>query len=429
MHNRGLLALALLFLGLFPILRGQTGLPADRNDPLRRSDPAAAGTNLWAVASLHADTAIAVGDGGAFRFTGNRGTQWTVTPDIDGASSILLGTAMIDSVTFCAVGQHGLILLSTDAGLTWQKQTVDSTITLFGVAFSNRTNGIVTADSGKIFRTTDGGASWIRRASGTLQPLLGASLSGDSAGTIVGGGGVVLRTMNGGVTWSPQTSGITNYLYGVSFSDSLNGTLVGTVGTILRTTDGGAHWKKQRNPDSLDYFYSVSFSNIQSGMAVGTNGRIIRTTDGGATWKNLVSKTGNNLYGVVYKDTSTWIAVGGWGTIVMASDTGIVTTSVPDGPAPLPDLATLRQNYPNPFNPSTAIEFYLPSDADVSLKIFDVMGREISTLLNARQDAGLHTIIWTPAGCASGVYYYRLDVRDRRARVSTSIVKKLLFLR
>jgi hypothetical protein len=57
------------------------------------------------------------------------------------------------------------------------------------------------------------------------------------------------------------------------------------------------------------------------------------------------------------------------------------------------------------------------------------MGREISTLLNGRRDAGLHTIVWTPAGCVSGVYYYRLDVRDRRARVSTSMVKKLLLLR
>jgi CubicO group peptidase (beta-lactamase class C family) len=76
----------------------------------------------------------------------------------------------------------------------------------------------------------------------------------------------------------------------------------------------------------------------------------------------------------------------------------------------VPSRVVLEQNYPNPFNPSTTIKYYLPSRSFVSLKIFDLMGREITTLVSRVMPAGDHSQLWNPIGIPSGIYFYRLNV-------------------
>ena len=70
---------------------------------------------------------------------------------------------------------------------------------------------------------------------------------------------------------------------------------------------------------------------------------------------------------------------------------------------------TLGQNYPNPFNPSTTINFSLAVDSKVSLKIFDVLGQEVATLLNGQLAAGNQTVSFDASSLNSGVYFYRID--------------------
>ncbi len=83
----------------------------------------------------------------------------------------------------------------------------------------------------------------------------------------------------------------------------------------------------------------------------------------------------------------------------------------------------LYQSYPNPFNPSTTINFTIPSTSFVSLKIFDINGREVADLLKGELPAGNHSIKWNAENMASGVYFYRLDNRKFTA------AKKLLLLK
>ena len=73
-----------------------------------------------------------------------------------------------------------------------------------------------------------------------------------------------------------------------------------------------------------------------------------------------------------------------------------------------PQKFELAQNYPNPFNPSTNINFSLPSSREVSLKVYDMMGREVAILVNGRMNAGEHTVQFNANGLASGVYIYRI---------------------
>lgn len=85
-------------------------------------------------------------------------------------------------------------------------------------------------------------------------------------------------------------------------------------------------------------------------------------------------------------------------------------------PGAIPRAFALSQNYPNPFNPSTTIEFALPKASFVTLKIYDLLGKEIATLVSEKLPAGKHQRVWEAKGLASGVYLYRLEAALRQAQ-------------
>ena len=74
-----------------------------------------------------------------------------------------------------------------------------------------------------------------------------------------------------------------------------------------------------------------------------------------------------------------------------------------------PNGFLLEQNYPNPFNPSTMISYHLPVNSNVSLRIFDMLGREITTLVNEEQSAGWKEVRWNTSGVSSGMYFYQIE--------------------
>ncbi|MBE0572306.1 MAG: T9SS type A sorting domain-containing protein [Ignavibacteriaceae bacterium] len=70
---------------------------------------------------------------------------------------------------------------------------------------------------------------------------------------------------------------------------------------------------------------------------------------------------------------------------------------------------TLQQNYPNPFNPATTIIYQLPTEGQVSLKIYDMLGNEVATLVNEMKTAGEYQVDFNAAALSSGIYFYRLQ--------------------
>jgi hypothetical protein len=73
-----------------------------------------------------------------------------------------------------------------------------------------------------------------------------------------------------------------------------------------------------------------------------------------------------------------------------------------------PQQITLQQNEPNPFNPTTTIRFSLPQREHVTLKVFDVNGREVATLVKGEMAAGNHAVTFAPRDLAGGLYFYQL---------------------
>jgi len=89
----------------------------------------------------------------------------------------------------------------------------------------------------------------------------------------------------------------------------------------------------------------------------------------------------------------------------------------------LPAKVALEQNYPNPFNPVTIIRYAIPRQSNVTLKVFDVLGREVATLVNQRQNPGVYSATWDASLAASGIYFYKLSTEH------STLVRKMVLLK
>ena len=101
----------------------------------------------------------------------------------------------------------------------------------------------------------------------------------------------------------------------------------------------------------------------------------------------------------------------------------LVINAGSETPVSSPNSFALHQNHPNPFNPSTIISFELPVDSEVSLKVFDALGREVARLIDGRVEAGDHQVIFEGMGLASGVYIYQLQTGNRIFTQKMSLIK------
>lgn len=104
-----------------------------------------------------------------------------------------------------------------------------------------------------------------------------------------------------------------------------------------------------------------------------------------------------------------------------AACTGVSNELVVDGP----EGFELQQNYPNPFNPSTNIGYALPVASDISIKVYDALGREVASLFDGVQTAGSHTMTFNASNLSSGIYYYRLEAQN----AGVSITRKLTLIK
>ena len=127
------------------------------------------------------------------------------------------------------------------------------------------------------------------------------------------------------------------------------------------------------------------------------------------------NSTGNNPFTLLAPGAGRYTVNAGfknpsrqWGTTTV----DIVVTDVGDGPDGFPGSYRLDQNYPNPFNPSTTIGYTLPERAHVSLKVYDMSGREVATLVDRMEEPGAKTVKFDAVNLATGSYLYRLIAGD-----------------
>jgi hypothetical protein len=123
-----------------------------------------------------------------------------------------------------------------------------------------------------------------------------------------------------------------------------------------------------------------------------------------------------------------------WSSLIVADSAGtslhvknsLLSKSESKTQGLLPAEYALRANYPNPFNPSTTIKFDLPENSNVSLVVYDVLGRKVAELENGTKEAGYHSAVWSGDGLSSGVYFARFTATDANGNLRLSKVNKLL---
>jgi photosystem II stability/assembly factor-like uncharacterized protein len=324
-------------------------------------------------------------------------------------------------------GQDSIIYQTTDAGENWTyfgSLGENLNDINFGYNFFNF-EGYVCGGNGTIGLIDDDSLVVIH--SGYSTNLRRVSLPYNDKVWMVGDSSVYLYD---GITFAKQFSAVTA-LNSIYFWNELYGLIVGDSGYIAKTTDGGNTWVQKQNPDQLNRkindFYLVSFF----GFAVGDNGLILETTDAGETWKMDAGQiTTYDLIGIhISGGGAEWgpgLAVGKNKTALMYP----IVVSVDDKPRPV-DYFYLYQNYPNPFNPKTTIKFTIPRfpilggngrGGLVTLKVYDLLGNEIATLVNEEKPSGTYEVefdgsglpsgISAKGGYASGLYFYQLKAGD-----------------
>lgn len=218
---------------------------------------------------------------------------------------------------------------------------------------------------------------------------------------------VLTRRLFGGGDWDPY------YFYS---ADITTGAPVFSNNYLSSTTDttmGVSVAARQRSNSS----YLFAFSNRLGPNESKIYTRTFNTGSFGAlTQANPNNLTGTNIYG--YPDAGfrnvnndsclvIWGGFAGNGSYVTGGCGGTFTNV--GSTSSIAESYGLSQNYPNPFNPTTIINYSLPVQSNVSVKIFDVLGKEIGNLVNELQTAGNHSVEFNGVNLPSGVYYYRLE--------------------
>ncbi|MFA5010346.1 MAG: T9SS type A sorting domain-containing protein [Ignavibacteria bacterium] len=114
----------------------------------------------------------------------------------------------------------------------------------------------------------------------------------------------------------------------------------------------------------------------------------------------------SDLYSICFINNTTGWVSGGWTEVYKTTNGGNVFISNISNE--IPDSYCLFQNYPNPFNPATIIRFQVKETKYVTLKIFDILGKEIQTLVSEKHTPGLYEVFWDASAFPSGVYFYRM---------------------
>lgn len=328
------------------------------------------------------------------------GNSWSLKYSNDQLTKIFC----IDSLNVVAFDlTDSSVIKSTNGGTTWSTSNIQNSQSFSDLFFTDVNNGIIIGSNGLILKTTDGGSNWKTVNINCNYSLNSICFTDRNNGWIAGESGTILKTTDGGSTWKLQNCGTTNYLYSICFVNSSDGFFLDNwYGYIYKTTDGGTSWNYQSCPV---YLNEISFldKNVGVGLSNNYQGSIWLTTDAGKSWNVQKSGTTNYLYSIC-KAGNNWFTVGSYGTILKSSYTLV---SVKDE-TKTPLFFDLNQNYPNPFNPSTNFEFQIGERGLVSLKVYDVLGKEVATIVNKELPAGNYKYQWNAGNLASGVYFYRL---------------------
>jgi hypothetical protein len=361
------------------------------------------GTNksVYSITTIGNNIFAGTLDSGVYKST-NDGINWALTS----LNNIEIYCLATNGNTIFAGGHYSGIFASTNLGLNWT-EVFHFPSTRFNSLLAIGNTIFTGTDGYGVYISTNNGVNWSQTAMNdrnvwSLAIKDNIVLAGVMQAPVGPRGGVYTST-NYGNTWN-QTSLYDRYVYSVGvcgnniysgFKDQSNNNY------LYKSTNNGNDWM----PTSLNNILIYSFANIGTNIFAGGDG-VYLSSDNGTSWVTkgeglpyagiyCLSLANNYLYAGTYQ-SSVWRR-----PLSELLDIQNINTEIPS-------KFSLSQNYPNPFNSSTIIRFQLSVVGQVSLKLYDALGRELRTLVNESLKPGTYETSFDGTSLNSGIYFYKL---------------------
>ena len=384
------------------------------------------------------------------------GDNWQSVMDLGfpyywyGVHALTPDTVVISGFNNQAGFRNGVVRWSYDGGATWQPDislTIPPTAVgwLERIHFFNADSGIViNSFSGGCWVTSTGGkdsASWSYMSINSDLAWFAGNIDAQPSGHVFAAGYHFARSSDFGFNWVSSAKIDAVFDGGVDFLDNNN--LMGwtgggqisapVAGWVHRTTNGGLSWSGRLKTFAWP-IRALKFMTGTKGWVAGGNlydeaGGIYSTIDGGLNW-NLEVSTAAEMFSIEFKhispDSIDMWCVGstggstGYTGKLYKTRIGSPLAGVDQRPVNSVGFE-LAQNFPNPFSQLTTIGFSVPERCFVTLKVYDILGNEVATLVNGDEQPGLKTLPFERGDLPDGIYYYQLKTEG-----STSTKKFIL---
>lgn len=388
------------------------------------------GISIWSLAKDNSGSIYAgsLGSSSSLYKTTNFGQNWSTLTSGNGQTIFSIAVDSAGRI-FAANFSNGM-MISTNGGVNFTTVPVSS----FGgqnvQAVACGKSGYIYAgtNGGGLHRSTDFGLTW-NPTTLTSTQIITIAVDRYNSSIIYAGATSTTPGVNGfykstdhGTTFSANTNPGIN-IYGIAQIDAM--TLVtgstSTGGPVHKSTNGGINWTVAATgyiSRSAMIYYSFNLAVVY----LAGNGGVFYSLNGGTTFNNA---------GLTYSATpltthGTKIFTGVSGSSNGGAWVWTEPLAVEPASGLIPEKFSLSQNYPNPFNPSTKIKFAIPHTSSVAqtfLYVFDILGREVATLVNQQLAPGTYQTEWNASNHPSGLYFYKLTSGDY------SETKKMILLK
>jgi photosystem II stability/assembly factor-like uncharacterized protein len=376
----------------------------------------------FSICFINSNTGFVFGINGQLKKTTNAGQNW-FSQTSNTSVHIYESIALNENVLF-TVGYGGVMLKTTNQGVNWNVNYLGGGS--YDIKFINQFTGWAVGT--KIFKTTNAGETWVIQLTNANYEWNSIYFKDELTGWAAGGDWIaqhiifqsyqrIDKTTNGGQNWlnvhrvySGSGLNTTPYLKSITFVNENTGFAVGVKDTLLKSTNSGLSWTVTR----LNYnvlLNKICFLSTDTGWIIGNNGLILKTNDQGLNWFQQYSGVSENLLDINCLNSHDCWITGTNGVILHTTDggggpfTGITNNQIPSG-------YSIFQNYPNPFNTVTNIKFDIPKRSNVKISIYDILGKEITVLVNEELNPGTFEVNWDASNFPSGVYFYKIETEE-----------------
>jgi len=364
------------------------------------------------------------------------GNSWTTLSSNTGSNSAPCDIEVFPGTNIILIGDNGTgIFKSTDGGYTWaQKFSTGGEIPTIAVDFINPGTAWATkwSGGGGLLKSTDYGETWSAVSGFSGINMWGVHVQPTDGNVVIAGcyscGQGTWRSKNGGQTWYQIPISTSNYQ--IAIVDSMN----------QFAAQSGGFYKLESQ-----FFVPVELTSFSASVI---DGRIELSWSTATELNNLGFDIEQSF------DNENFNKIGfapGFGTTTETKAYNFIVEDLVSGfqyyrlkqidfdgtetiynsvevEGPLPGEFALFQNHPNPFNPSTKISFTLPVEANVKIRLFNMLGQEVGEIVNSDFQPGTHKVDFNAEGLSSGAYIYTIESKGFDGR-SFSSNKKMILLR